>query len=389
MPTHKYEGNLFVWGDGCVADLGGILDDHSADRAMVVCGRNVGNNETVMDAVAGALGDRLIETYTGSRPNTPLETVETGVARKREVNADSLVGVGGGAAIDTAKAICVFDGEGDGEVRDLATHTTPDGEKHVPDLSAPKDPVFSVTTTLSAAEVGNGFGVTDAEAGEKFVVVDEGVRPTACVYDPRLATTTPSSVIGSTGMNALDHSVEVLYSDPRADNPFYRATASRAIGLLLGNLPAAVNDGNLDALEGVLVGAAMSGLGAAGGLGINHSINHALCARHPVSHGDGNSILLPYGVAFNFEAVPERVVDIGTAMGVHTDQPPETVRDAVIERIHDLQSTLGVPSRLRDVDVDRNDFGAMAEVAAYDHNIATNPRKVTVDDIVDILEAAW
>jgi len=389
MPSHKYEQNRFIWGQGCVSQLDDELSKHDVDRAMIVCGRDVGENDVVMSAVCEALGDLLVETYDGSRSDTPLETVKKGVERKRAVDANGLVGVGGGSAIDTAKAISVLSAERERDLQELATHTTAEGEKHVPDLPAMKDPVFSVTTTLSAAEVGQGFGITDSSAGQKVVIVDEQVRPKACIYDPELAATTPSSVIGNTGMNALDHSVEVLYSDPRAENPFYRATARRAIELLVENLPGAVNDGDEQALEGVLVGAAMSGLGAAGGLGVNHGINHALCARHPISHGDGNSILLPHGVRFNFETVPERVVDIGTAMGVDTDRPPADVRDAVVERIRDLQDTLGVPSRLRDVGVDRDDFRAMAEVATHDHNMATNPREVTADDVVDILEAAW
>lgn len=389
MPSHRYEQNRFIWGAGSVADLADAVSEHDVERAMIVCGRNVGSNELVMSAVTDALGDRLVATYDGARSDTPLETVEAGVQRKHATKADALVGVGGGSAIDTAKAISVLAAEGSDDLQSLATRTTAAGTKHVPDLSEPKAPVFSVTTTLSAAEVGQGFGVTDPDAGQKVVIVDEQVRPKACIYDPELAATTPSSVIASTGMNALDHSVEVLYSDPRADNPFYRATATRAIELLVENLPAAVTEDDLEALEAVLVGAAMSGLGAAGGLGVNHGINHALCARHPVSHGDGNSILLPHGIRFNFEAVPERVVDVGAAMGVDTDAPASAVRDAVVDRIGDLQRTLGVPRRLRDVGVDRDDFEAMAEVAATDHNMATNPREVTADDIVDILEAAW
>ncbi|MFC7156980.1 iron-containing alcohol dehydrogenase family protein [Halomarina halobia] len=391
MATHAYESNTFVWGSNCVSELPSMIEAEGSGRAMLVCGENVGDNEELLDAIEGVLGDTLVCTYTGVRSDTPLETVHRGVERKRKHDIDVLVSVGGGSASDTAKAIATFDAEEGRSMDDMKTRTTERGDAHIPELPETKVPIFTIATTLSAAEVSNAFGVTDHERGEKGVIVDEKVRPVANYYDPELTATTPSNTIASTGMNALDHAVEILYSDPRGENPFYQATATRAIDLLMTNLESAVTDpSHTEAIERAQIGAALSALGLIGGICINHGINHALCARHPVSHGDGNSVLLPHGVKFNASTVPERIRRIAAAMGINTeDRGDDWVVRSVLEEIRDLQTAIDVPYRLRDVNVDRDDFEAMAEIAAKDSAMASNPRPVTEGDIRDILKSAW
>jgi len=393
MFEHEYEPNRFVWGVGCADGLSSLVADHGAERAMVVCGENVGANDELLSAVVAGLGETHVHTFTGVRSHTPLETVEAGVEAKRDHDADAIVSVGGGAASDTAKAIAVLDAEEGRSIHDMKAQTDDEGELYLPELRAKKVPIFAVATTLSAAEVSNAFGVKDEAAGEKAGLIDEQVRPRACLYDPELAATTPSPVIASTGMNALDHAVEVLYSETRGEDPFYQATAEKAIRLLMADLPRAVEEpDDVAAMQNVLHGAALSGLGLVGGICINHGINHALCARHPVSHGDGNSILLTHGVEFNYEVVPDRVERIGRAMGVAVDDLSAEERvPAIASSVRRLQERIDVPTRLRDVGVEKDsaDFSSLADVAAVDFAMASNPRPVTAADVESILEAAW
>lgn len=391
MPTHQYQQNTFVWGAGCCAELPSLLETADVERAMVVCGENVGSNRFVMDAVTEAVGDRLVGIFDGARANAPVEQIREGLAQKREWDADGLVSVGGGSATDTAKAIAVLDGEEGRDVHELKSRTKAHGEVETPPKPAEKDPIFAVATTLSAAEVSNGFGVTDYEAGEKMVLYDEKIRPKACIYDPDLAAKTPPAVLASTGMNALDHSVEILYSDVRAENPFYQATAQRSIELLIENLGDAVDDpDDSEAMQQTLLGAALSGIGLTGGVCINHAINHAVCAQHPVSHGDGNSVLLPHGIRFNGGTVPERITRIANSMGVQTDDRPiPGIVEETCDRITALQERIDVPRRFREVDVERSGFEKIATVAVDDPGMACNPRPVTEEDILTILENAW
>ncbi len=386
MQRHTYEPIEFVWGADATAELPGILEGLGCDRAMVVCGAHTADNG-VADRVATALGDRHAGTYDGARPEKTVASVRAGVDAKRELSADALVSVGGGTATDTAKAIAVLAAEPGCSLPEMRA-TTSGGTVSVPALPAAKDPILAVSTTLSAAEISKGFGVTDPDAGEQFVVLDEKIRPEACVYDPDLARTTPAGVVASSGMAAVDHAVEIMYSATTASNPFYLATAAEALDLLTTHLPGAYNQADREALGRAQLGAAMSGLGATE-VCVNHGINHVLTARHPLTHGEGNCILLPHGLRYNFEAVPDRLPRIARAFGVEdADADRETLK-ATVAAIETLQGALDMPTRLRDVGVDRDDFDATARLAVDDPMMANNPRDVTQDDVLSILKAAW
>lgn len=389
---HQYEPNHFFYGEGCVQDLDSLLDELEAERPMLICGENVGANEFVMGQIDEAIGDRLVHIYKGVRSKAPESTADRGVELKREHDADCIISVGGGSASDTAKAIVAKDAEEGRSWDDLKSTITDEGQLDVPPMPAPKDPVVAIPTTLSAAEVSQAFGVTDFQNEERKLLVDEKVRSAACFYDPELAATTPSYTIASSGMNALDHAVEVLYSAVTGDNPFYQATAEKATSLLFENLEAAVVDGDDDAIEKVLYGSALSGLGIIGGYCINHAMNHVVCGYHDISHGDGNSILLQHGIRYNFEAVPDRVMAIADAMGIEEAESDEARLEQMLDEIDQLQQTLGVPRSMSEAGVEEmpdEHVREMAEHAAHDPGMAANPRPVTGDDAYEILQDAW
>jgi len=387
---HQYERNHFLYGRSCTEQLGTLLDEIEAERPMLVHGEHVGANEAVMEPVEAAIGDRLVCRYDGVRPKTPKESVERGVEHKREHDADCVISVGGGSASDTAKAIVAKDAE-DRPWTELESTVTEDGALEIPPMPEPKDPVIAVPTTLSAAEVSEAFGVTDFEREQRMVLIDEKVRSTGCVYDPELVETTPPSVLASSGMNALDHAVEIRYSAATGDNPFYQATAEKAITMLFEHLEPAVK-GETEAIEQVLYGAALSGLGIIGGYCINHAMNHVVCGYHDVSHGDGNSILLPHGIRYNFEAVPDRVMAIADAMGIESADSDRARMEQLLDELDELQRALDVPRSLSEAGVEPasdEHIREMAEHAAADPGMASNPRPVTADDAFTILKDAW
>lgn len=389
---HQYEQNHFFYGGGCVSDLSALLDQIGAERPMLICGENVGANDFVMGKLDDAVGDRLVHIYKGVRPKTPESSADRGVELKREHEADCIISVGGGSASDTAKAIVAKDAEEGRSWDDLKSKITEDGELNVPAMPEPKDPVVAISTTLSAAEVSEAFGVTDFENEERKLLVDEKVRSTACFYDPELVTTTPSYTIASSGMNALDHAVEVLYSEVTGENPFYQATAEKATDLLFNNLEAAVNEGDEEALGKVLYGSALSALGIIGGYCINHAMNHVVCGYHDISHGDGNSILLQHGIRYNFEAVPDRVMRIADAMDIPEADSDEERLELMLEEIDALQQSLGVPRSMTEAGVGEmpeEHVREMAEHGAHDPGMAGNPRPVTPDDAYQLLLDAW
>lgn len=389
---HQYEPNHFFYGDGCVEDLPGLLDELEVERPMLICGENVGSNEVIMDRMEEVVGDRLAHLYKGVRPKVPESCADRGVELKREHNADCVISVGGGSASDAAKAIVTKDAEEGRSWDDLKSTITDDGVMDIPEMPAPKDPVIAISTTLSAAEVSQAFGVTDFENEERKLLVDEKVRSTACFYDPDLTVTTPSYTIASSGMNALDHAVEVRYSKVTGDNPFYQATSEKAAQLLFENLEAAVKDQDKEAIADVQYGSALSALGVIGGYCINHAMNHVVCGFHDISHGDGNSILLQHGIRYNFDAVPDRVMAIADAIGIDEMESDSERLEEMLSQIDELQQTLGVPRSMSEAGVDDmpdDHIREMADHAAHDPGMAANPRPVEAEDAFEILKNAW
>lgn len=389
---HQYEPNHFFWGDGCIQNVPSLLDQLEVERPMLVCGENVGSNNDVMDRIHEAFGDRLVTVFKGVRPNVPQSKADEGVEEKRKHDADCVISVGGGSASDTAKAIVTKDAEEGRSWDDLKSVITDEGELDIPAMPESKDPVIAISTTLSAAEVSEAFGVTDFETDEGKLLVDEKVRSAGCFYDPELAASTPSYVLATSGMNALDHAVEVIYSEVTGENQYYQGTAEKATELLFENLEAAALDHDQDALEKVLVGSSMSALGVIGGYCINHAMNHVLARVHDVSHGEGNSILLTHGIRYNYEAVPDRVMRIADAMGIDDDMPDDERLDVMLEEIDQLQQSLGVPRTMTEAGVEEmpeEHLREIAEHAAHDPGMAANPRPVTADDAYQIFKNLW
>lgn len=387
---HQYEQSRFVIGDGAVESLGSIVAAEECNRVMIVAGETTGTKSELIDPILESLGDRHACTYTGCKEDVPLLSVTRGIELKHEHDVDGFVSIGGGSNHDTAKAIAELAAE-DGGLHEIKARVDANGELVVPDNSASKDPVFTVSTTFTGAEVTNSISVTDLEQDTKTVIIDDRARPTANIYDPTMTRTTPTSILAESGMNAVDHAVEILYSSTLGENPFYQATAEKALPLLLENLPTVV-DGSPDtgAITRAHYGACLSAMDITRGYCINHSINHGICAHYPVTHGQGDSILLPHGVRFNFEAVPERIRRIGRAMDViESGDSNEAALEAVVDRLHRLQDSLGLPRRLGDVADDPSLFEAVADDVIRNPGITHNPRAVTTDDIVEILENAW
>lgn len=387
---HQYEQSRFIIGAGALSRLNSVVETYGCTRLMIVAGETTGTNSELIDPILNAVGDKHVHTFSGCKEDVPLSSVERGIELVRQYDIDGLISLGGGSNHDTAKAIAELDAE-QGNLHDVKAKIDSDGELIVPDNPSPKDPIFTVSTTLTGAEVTNSVSVTDETRHEKTVTIDDQIRPVANFYEPGLTRTTPNSVLTESGMNAIDHAVEILYSSTLGENPFYQATAEKAIQLLQTNLPAVVNGtADTESIANVHIGACMSAMDITKGYCINHSINHGICARYPVHHGQGDSILLPHGLRFNFEVVPDRIRRISSAFGVADENMTDReALEALISRIHQIQDTLELPNKLREVGVRQDEFDEVAAQVSQNPGIKHNPRKVTVTDIIDILDAAW
>jgi maleylacetate reductase len=359
------------------------------DRVYVLSTRSLGGDAGLATRIAAALGSRCAGLYAGVTAHSPREAVIEGAARARDTGAQLLIAVGGGSVIDATKAmlVCLWHDVTRAEEMDPYRR----GGARAGRLDPSRRPVgmanairmLAVPTTFSAAEFTSAAGISDTERRVKEGFDHPLMVPQTVVLDPAATLGTPSELLLSTGVKALDHGVERLCTPET--NPYSDATAAESIRLVARALPAikARPDDLAARLDGQL-GMWLSITGGARGIGIgaSHGIGHILGGRHGVPHGITSCVMLPAVLRWNAAANAERQRRVSAAMG----SPDRAASDLV----RDLVAGLGLPTRLRDIGITRDDFAGIAENAMHDPAIPANPRKIAgPQDIVEILELAW
>jgi len=336
------------FGAGALTELGEVLAEAGIGRALLVASRRGA-------ATAGALP--VVGVYDGVQPHVPVETVREASALAAELEVDGLVGLGGGSAIDTCKAVVV----------ELAS-------------SAPGRPVarvVAVPTTYAGAEWTPGFGML-LEPGRKGGGRDERSAPIAAVYDPELTLDLPLEATVGTSMNALAHCAEAYYhpdTKPRAAR--HADTGATAIGHALPLVVARPRE--IYARTRLLEGAMRAALALAeSGLCLGHAMAQALGGRYGLPQGSMNALCLPAALRFNAEAVPDEVARFAAALGV--DDAPRRVEEL---------ARLGGFERLRDLGVPEDELDDVAVAIVARPGAKANPRPATPEDVTGLLRSIW
>lgn len=239
---------------------------------------------------------------------------------------------------------------------------------------------------MGGAELSRGAGFTDHALGRKIVVSDPGTIPRSILIDGQALATTPTAILVSTAMGQFRIAVETVYS--RRHNPIGDALALHAISMLVQVLPRYGGKVIADLLQ-IKPAACMASLASVGGLGLNTATAHHVGGLYNVPHGEANAILLPHTMRFNLEASAERQALIAEAMGVRT-AGMSAQEAGLAEAVAALCQQLGLPARLRDVDVPEEGLAAIAAATLHDRALATNPRPITdAAPILSVLRAAW
>ncbi|HKO25364.1 MAG TPA: iron-containing alcohol dehydrogenase [Chloroflexota bacterium] len=369
-----------VFGAGELANLGAHLGRVAGGRVILCTSGSYVRNGT-LTRVREALGERLVAIFDGVRPHVPETTVAAAVALAMEAKAEVVIGLGGGSALGTAKAVSAALHEGTAGGYGRASSRT----------DQPPIALVAIPTTYAGSEMTPLYGVTRSAEDRKVTTTDARVLPALVLYDPELTLELPPEVTAGTGVNALAHCIEGVYSTTRS--PVSTATALAGIEVIRRALPRCVVTGrDVEVRTQMLSGAYLAGTTIAhAALAIHHGLCHVLGGTAGVPHGAANSIMLPHAMRFNLPVCSAELSRVARALGIDTaGLSDEAAAAAAVDAVAALIHGLGMPQRLRDAGVAADDLPRLAALALKSAAVRANPRRVTAAAQVEgILQAAW
>lgn len=319
------------------------------------------------------------EIYSNIKPNPTIENVQTGVAAFQASKADYIIAIGGGSSMDTAKAIGIIVANPEfADVRSL---------EGVAPTANPCIPIIAVPTTAgTAAEVTINYVITDVEKKRKFVCVDTHDIPVIAVIDPDMMSSMPKGLTASTGMDALTHAIEGYTTKAAWElTDMFHLKSIEIISRSLRDAVANTPEGRAD----MALGQYIAGMGFSNvGLGIVHSMAHALGAVYDTPHGIANAILLPTVMEYNADATGDKYKYIAKAMGVEgvDNMDQAEYRKAAVDAVKKLSQDVGIPADLKNI-VKEEDILFLAESAVADACAPGNPKDASLEDIIALYKS--
>ena len=372
-----------IFGPGALARLSDAVDRFGWRRLML-CTTGSARRGGRVAQIEAALGERLVATYDRVQPHVPdFQLAEALVlAVKHEV--DVVIGLGGGSPIGMAKAVASA----------LEEKRTGRPARAAFPTDQPLVPVVAIPTTYAGSEMTAVYGVTHQQAdgsSRKVTVADPKVAPKLVIYDPQLTLDLPPEMTAATGINALAHCIEALYSVTR--HPLSTAAAVSGVRHIVNALPRCYNAGHdIEARTEMLMGAHLAGAALASvAMGLHHGLCHVLGGTAGVPHGVANSIVLPHAMRFNADATAPQLAPAAEAMGIAPNgRSPKAAVEAAAQKVYDLVGAMHLPQHLRDAGVKEADLPHLAQLAFQSRTVQNNPKPITDPAQIEaLLRAAW
>lgn len=363
-------------GKGAIEEIPGIAQREGFHKIFVCSDPDLvkfGVTAKVTDLLEKAGIDYTL--YSEIKPNPTIKNVQDGVKAYQEAGADSIIAIGGGSSMDTAKAVGIIIKNPEfADVRSLEG-VAPTKHHAVKTIAVP-------TTAGTAAEVTINYVITDPEKVRKFVCVDEHDIPAYAVIDPDMMSSMPKGLTASTGMDALTHAIEGYTTKGAWE--MTDMMHIEAIRLIAENLRQAVEN-DPQGRAGMALGQYIAGMGFSNvGLGIDHAMAHTLSAHYDTPHGVACAMLLPISMEFNKEYTGTRLREVARAMGVKDvdSMSQEEYRTAAIDAVKKLSADVGIPATLDKIK--EEDLDQLAEDALKDACYPGNPREATHDQVKEL-----
>ena len=348
----------------------------------------IGTLQILVDAIS-CKDIEIAGIYTDIPTDSSIDVINEIVKMYKELNCEAIIALGGGSVIDTAKGTRMVLAQEKENIMDLAGCELITYGKHIPFVAIP-------TTSGTGSEVTLVAVILNKLQNIKMEFISYYLVPDVAVLDPRMTLTLPKKITASTGIDALCHVVEGYTCLQK--NPISDAYATSAIEIIRDNLVETVKNGSDKKLRLAMANASlMAGIAFSNSMvGMIHAIGHSVGAVSRVPHGDAMSILMPHCMRFNkdkLEAEYAKLLLYIAGEEVYVNTPNEKKADKTIEYIEEMIKELneiaGLPIKLSEANVKKEDFEAIAKKSLNDGAIIVNPKHVDYDDVIKILEQAF
>ena len=364
------------FGPGARKELAGEVKRLGYKKALVVTDKGLmkfGVAQKVIDVLDANNIPYAI--FDDVKPNPTVTNVKNGIEACKKAEADFIVAIGGGSAMDTAKGIGIVCNNP--EFSDIVSL------EGVADTKKKSLPIIALPTTAgTAAETTINYVIIDEVHQKKMVCVDPNDIPAVAIVDAELMYSLPKSLTAATGMDAMTHAIEGYIT--KAAWEMSDMFEIKAIEMIYKYLPIAVSEPeNPVGRNGMAVAQYIAGMAFSNvGLGVDHGMAHPMSALHDVPHGVACAMLLPVVMRFNAPVAKEKYAEIAKACGVYEDgMTTDEAVEAACKAIEDLSKLVGIPQHLTDIGITEGDIPALAQQAINDVCTPGNPRDVTIEDI--------
>ena len=361
-----------IFGAGTLSRLSQAADQLGCQRFMLCTSKSLQASGHV-SLLEEALGERLVAVFDRVQPHVQDVQMNEVFSFAIENNLEAIIGMGGGSPIGMAKAVSAALGKN----TNMAI------------------PVIAIPTTYAGSEMTPVYGVTHTNENppRKVTAHDPNSIPRLVIYDPALTLNLPARLTASTGINALAHCIEALYSIRR--NPLSTAAATAGVHHIFNALLRCyTHPDDLDARTEMLLGSHLAGLSLASAtMGLHHGLCHVLGGTANIPHGIANSIILPYAIRFNADATATQLLTVAAEMEIPIRGiSPIIAIEAMVQKLFHFISLMHLPRHLREsgVGLQQSDLPYLAEIAFQNRTVQNNPKRITNElQIAELLHDAW
>ncbi|MCG8933584.1 bifunctional acetaldehyde-CoA/alcohol dehydrogenase, partial [Staphylococcus epidermidis] len=386
-----------------------LTEMDNVERVMIVCDPgmvNIGYTDIVEQVLRRRENQPQIKVFNEVEPNPSTHTVYKGLEMFINFQPNTIIALGGGSAMDAAKAIWMFFEHPETSFFG-AKQKFLDIRKRTYKITKPKNAKFICipTTSGTGSEVTPFAVITDSETHVKYPLADYALTPDIAIVDPQFVLSVPKDVAADTGMDVLTHAIESYVSVMASD--YTRGLSLQAIKLTFDYLKSSVQENDKHSREKMHNASTMAGMAFANAfLGISHSIAHKIGGEYGIPHGRTNAILLPHVIRYNakdpqkhalfpkydFFRADTDYADIAKFLGLKGNTTEELV-DALANAVYDLGCSVGIDMNLKSQGVTEellhSTIDRMAELAFEDQCTTANPKEPLISELKGIIETAY